>query len=127
MQMKLTDYLNSINYSKIDLFKEDELVAKKGYSPFVINRCLSYFTDTILYVNEMNRYCDISEKMQYDYFRISIRKRKRFSKWIKYEINDDLSMIITHFNCSIRKAKEMLPLLTDDFLMALRDLNIQKT
>lgn len=124
--MKLTDYLNSINYEKNDLFAEDPEMAEKEYAPFVVNRCLSYFTDTILLSNQMNRHPDLSKKMQYDYLKESIRKRKRFSKWIKNEVSDDLKLVVEHFNCSIPKARDIMPLLSDEFMSSLRDLNLQK-
>ena len=124
--MKLTDYLNSINYEKNDLFAEDPEMAEKEYAPFVVNRCLSYFTDTILLSNQMNMHPDLSKRMQYDYLKESIRKRKRFSKWIKNEISDDLKLVVEHFNCSIPKARDIMPLLSDEFMSSLRDLNLQK-
>lgn len=124
--MKLTDYLNSINYEKNDLFAEDPEMAEKEYAPFVVNRCLSYFTDTILLSNQMNRHPDLSKRMQYDYLKESIRKRKRFSKWIKNEVSDDLKLVVEHFNCSIPKARDIIPLLSDEFMSSLRDLNLQK-
>ena len=124
--MKLTDYLNSINYEKNDLFAEDPEMAEKEYAPFVVNRCLSYFTDTILLSNQMNRHPDLSKRMQYDYLKESIRKRKRFSKWIKNEVSDDLKLVVEHFNCSIPKARDIMPLLSDEFMSSLRDLNLQK-
>ena len=67
--MKLGDYLNAINYSKDNLL-EDEAAAK-GYVPFVVNRCLSYFPDTILQANEMNLLPNADKKMQFDYLRIT--------------------------------------------------------
>lgn len=64
----LSDYLNSINYTKKDLIKEDPL-AEKDYLPFVTNRCLSYFPDTVFYANQMNMMPHLEKKMQYDYLR----------------------------------------------------------
>ena len=48
--MKPFDYVNSINFTKKNLMKNtanDEL-ALEGYAPFLTNKTLSYFTDTIL-------------------------------------------------------------------------------
>ena len=88
--MKLGEYLNAINYTKEPLMDtEDEQVEKK-YAPFIINRCLSYFIDTVIYANEINKYSSVDKKMQFDYYRKAIRKRKRFSKWQKKEITDKL-------------------------------------
>ena len=98
--MKLGDYLNSINYTKESLMDtEDEQVEKK-YIPFIINRCLSYFIDTILHSNQMNFFNQLDKKIQFDYYQNAIRKRKRFSKWLKNEMGDDFEVIKNYYNYS---------------------------
>ena len=113
--------MNAINYSKDDIFLEDPEYANKSYSPYVINRCLSYFPDTILHSNEMNSKSFLDNKMQYDYYRFSLRKRKRFSKWLKEEKSKDLDVVKEYFNYSNRQAKEALRILTSDDLQEIRD------
>ena len=112
--MKLTDFLNSINHTKEDLFKQDAEHAEKLYQPFVVNRSLSYFPDTIFHSNEMNVLHGIDEKMQYDYLKYSVRKRKRFSKWVKSEKIENIDLIKDYFGYSNSKAQESLRVLTDD-------------
>ena len=85
--MKLGDFLTSINYNKKNLFEENENFAEKSYVPFVINRCLSYFPDTILHANMMNLHTGVSKRMNYEYYLHSIRKGKRFSKTLKSEVH----------------------------------------
>ena len=102
--MKLGDFLKSINDTKENVIVDDK--SEKLYTPFVVNRCLSYFTDTILYSNQMNMNSHIDNKLQYEYYLNSIRKRKRFSRWLKSENPDDLEFIKEHFNYSNKKAKE---------------------
>tara|TARA_R100000005_G_C4989741_1_gene197347 strand:+ start:185 stop:568 length:384 start_codon:yes stop_codon:yes gene_type:complete len=112
--MKLTDYLNSINQTKVDLMDtEDEMVEKK-YPPFPINRCLSYFPDTIMQANEMNQHSHLDNRMQYDFYLHSIRKRKRWSKWMKNETPDQLEAIKEMYGYSNRKAIEALAMLSDE-------------
>ena len=41
-ELKLKDFLGSINHDKKPLLDTDES-AVKAYTPFVVNRCLSYF------------------------------------------------------------------------------------
>ena len=118
--MKLTDFLNSINHTKDDIFSDDIEHAEKMYQPFVINRSLSYFSDTVFHANEMNQLNFLDEKMQYDYLRHSIRKRKRFSKWIKNEKIEDLDLIKEYFNYSNRKAQECLAILSEDQIDLIR-------
>ena len=80
----LSEFLNSINISKENLIQKD-LKLEKDYLPFVVNKCFSYFLDTIFYANRMNSLPFLDKKMQYDYLLYSTTKRKRFSKWIKNE------------------------------------------
>tara|TARA_R110002012_G_scaffold305638_1_gene509838 strand:+ start:1241 stop:1624 length:384 start_codon:yes stop_codon:yes gene_type:complete len=118
--MKLTDFLNSINHTKEDLFKDDSEHAAKAYQPFVVNRSLSYFPDTIFHSNEMNMLHGIDEKMQYDYLKYSVRKRKRFSKWVKSEKIDSIDLIKDYFGYSNSKAQESLRVLTDEQISSIR-------
>ena len=112
--MKLGDYLNAINHSKKSLMDtEDELVEKK-YLPFIVNRCLSYFPDTILQVNEMNQHSNLDNKMQFDFLRHSIRPRKRFSKWLKNEKTDQFEAVKKYYNYGNKRADEALSLLSPE-------------
>tara|TARA_B100001094_G_C18060961_1_gene735035 strand:+ start:595 stop:978 length:384 start_codon:yes stop_codon:yes gene_type:complete len=119
--MKLGDFLTSVNYSKEDIFLEDVEYAEKSYPAFVVNRCLSYFPDTIIHANEMNRLNALDTKMQYDYYRFSLRKRKRFSKWLKEEKQEDLDLVKRYYNYSNQKAKEALRVLSSEDLNNIRE------
>ena len=117
------DFLNAINYTKIDVVStsENPEKAEKLYNPYLVNRGLSYFADTVLYCNEMNRYPELDKKLQFDFLLNSIRKNKRFSKWHKAEVDEDIQIICEHYNCSIRKAKEIVSVLTTDQLKQLKE------
>lgn len=104
--------LNSINVDKQDLLREG--LAVKDYIPFFINRSLSYFTDTIFYSNEMNRLWNLDKQMQYDFLRVSVRPRKRFSKWIKEESTDQIDALMRLYNYSYTKAKQAAPLIREE-------------
>jgi len=88
----------------------------------VINRSLSYFPDTILYANQVNHYNQLDKKMQFDYLRLSLRPRKRFSKWIKSQEEDDLQLIKDHYNYSNERATEVLRVLTPNQIEDIRSL-----
>lgn len=109
--MELKDYLNSINHDKTPLLDSHPEV-EKSYAPYVINRCMSYFPDTILYANSMNLRSGLDKKMQFDYLRLSIRPRKRFSKWMKNEISEEVQQIKQYFGYSTKKALDVQPLLS---------------
>tara|TARA_R110000868_G_scaffold59339_1_gene182163 strand:- start:478 stop:849 length:372 start_codon:yes stop_codon:yes gene_type:complete len=118
--MNLSEVLNAINYDKTPIL-DDEL-QEKEYVPFVVNRCLSYFPDTILYANKVNHYNQLGKKMQFDYLRLSIRPRKRFSKWIKSQEEKDLQLIKDHYNYSNERASEVLRVLTPNQIEDIRSL-----
>ena len=119
---KLGDYLNAVNHTKVPLLDTDDDSIEKGYVPFVMNRCLSYFPDTIFYVNEMNIRPDTSKKMQFDFYLHSLRKRKRFSKWLKRENPDDLQAVMDYFEYSEAKAREALNVLPKETVSEIVDM-----
>ena len=110
--MKLGDYLNAINYTKDSLL--EDAAAHKGYAPFVINRSLSYFPDTVLQANEMNTNHHLGKREQFDYLRHSIRKRRRFSRWIKKAEDKRLDSVKLYYNFGAKKALEAMKVLSDD-------------
>lgn len=105
------DYVNSISHLKNDLSKDEKF--EKEYIPFIVNRALSYFPDTIFLVNEMNIIPNIARKMQYQFLINIVRKRKRFAKWHKVD-NVLINAIQQYYNVSRGKALAMLPLLSDE-------------
>ena len=111
--MELKDWLNSINQSKINLIDEDYGV-EKDYPPFIINKCMSGFIDTVLIANEMNIHSSLPKKMQYDFFINIVRPRKRFSPWMRKEKHDTLDLIKKYYNYSDEKARSAIKILTKD-------------
>jgi len=110
------DFLNEINLTKKDLIREDPLV-EKDYNPFMINRGLSYFADTVMYANEMNRHTGIPKIWQNDFFLNTITRKKRFSKWHKKDTESkSLQLIMEYYKYSTEKAKEVLAILTPEQL-----------
>ena len=105
-------YLNSINTSKKDIMEDD--IAEKVYAPFMINRSLSYFYDTVGMANVMNRFHHISNKLQYHFLINIVRKRNRFSKWIKPETECDIEVIKKYYGYSNNKARQVWHLLSPE-------------
>ena len=105
-------YIASITHTKKDLMVGDE--EEKGYSPFMVNRGLSYFQDTVLLANEMNRASHIDHRLQYDFLRTAIRSRKRFSKWMKKAVPAKIEVIKEYYGYSDAKAEAVADLITDD-------------
>jgi hypothetical protein len=107
--MELKDWLNSINFTKEDLSEDI-----KSYPPYIINRCLSGHIDCILYTNEMNIHHQLDKDMQYSYYLNTLRKRKRFSPWLRKEKVTDLECIKKYYGYSNEKASQALKILTQE-------------
>ena len=104
------DFVNAVTYTKKDIMVDD--VASKGYSAFLTNKSLSYHQDCIMYVNEMNSNSHLDSTLQFHYFLNTLRKRKRFSKWSKPRVLEDMKVIQRYYDCSISKAEEYSQILT---------------
>ena len=119
--MKLGDYLKTINYTKENLMLVDPLSESK-YPPFIVNKSLSYFTDTVLHANEMNRHAHLDNRLQYDYYVHAVRKRKRFSRWDKNEKSEKFDLLKEYYGYSDRKINEVMNLISDEELSTIKEL-----
>ena len=106
------EFANAINYTKKNIMVDD--ITEKAYAPYMINRQLSYFPDTVLAANEMNKNHHIDNRLQFDFFINIIRRRKRFSKWFKPEQISDLDVVKKYYGYSNEKAHQVLTILTTD-------------
>ena len=112
MSVSPFDYLNSINFTKQDIMMDDQ--AEKGYAPFMVNRGLSYFPDTVAFANEMNRYHHLDNRLQFDFLINITRKRKRFYKWAKAQPESDIDAVKEYYEYSNEKARQALTLLSPE-------------
>lgn len=112
------EFVNAINVTKQDVMIDD--IAEKAYNPFIVNRSLSYFNDTVLYANEMNVNHHIDNRLQFDFFINIVRKKKRFSKFMKPETVSDVEAVKEYYGYSNEKAKSALTLLTSDQINELK-------
>ena len=119
--MKLGDYLKTINYTKENIMSVDPLTETK-YPPFIINKSLSYFTDTVLHANEMNRYAHLDNRLQYEYYLNAVRKRKRFSRWDKNNKSEKFDLIKEYYGYSDRKVNDVMDLISDEELGEIKQL-----
>ena len=109
--MELKDWLNSINFTKEDLSEEVQ-----SYPPYIVNRCLSGHLECVLFSNEMNKYSFLDKDMQYSFYLNSLRKRKRFSPWIKKDKIQDLDIVKQYYGYSNEKASQALRILSKEQL-----------
>ena len=108
---ELKDWLNSINFNKKDLIEEDPSISK-DYPPYIVNRCLSGHLDCIMFANEMNKYPNLDKDMQYSFYLNTLRKKKRFSPWLRKDKVTDLQCVKEYYGYSNEKASQALKILS---------------
>lgn len=120
MALSPFDFLNAINTTKQNLFTDPQ--AKKDYSSWMVNKGLSYFPDTVLYANEMNRNYSIPKEWQFSFYLNTIPKKKRFSKWAKADPKtDSIKLVMDYYGYSIEKAKQAVNILSEEQLKTIEE------
>lgn len=121
--MKPFDFVTDINLGKKDIItnSDNPELAERTYNPYLTNKSLSYFADTVHYANLMNMHSDLDHIMQYSFLLNIVRKRKRFSKWHKATDDEDLQAVIDYYGYSVKKAKEALKILGDEQLVSIKE------
>jgi hypothetical protein len=121
MSYELKEYLNSINVTKENLMESDDPLWEKKYSPYIVNKCLAPFNDTIGLVNEMNMRHHLDNKLQYDFLLNSIRSMKRFAPWVKAKKLTDLEYVKEYYGYSNEKAKSALAILDNEQITTIKN------
>ena len=111
---ELKDYLNAINHTKEKLLDSEDEMWEKKYAPFIVNKCVAPFPDTIMLVNEINQRHHLDKKLQFDFLLNSLRTRKRFTSWAKASKNKNLDIIKEFYGYNNEKAKSALDILNDE-------------
>jgi hypothetical protein len=104
--------------TKTNIMVDD--IAEKQYVPFMINRGLSYFPDTVGFANEMNQNHHLDKRLQFDYLINSISRKRRFGKWLKATESEDLLIVKEHYGYSNEKARSALTILSSEQLNELK-------
>jgi hypothetical protein len=102
---------------------ENDQLAEKSYAPFITNKSLSYFPDTIQLANMMNCNHALDNKLQYSFLLNIVRPSKRYSKWVKKDKDSDLELVMKHYSYNRQRAKEILKILTKNQITKIRDLH----
>ena len=114
------DFINAINLTKKNLFEDPQ--AEKDYNAWLVNKGLSYFPDTVLYANEMNRNWSIDKDLQFNFLLNTIPKKKRFSKWHKKDVDTlNLTLVKEYFGYSSEKANKALNILSEEQLNMIKE------
>ena len=117
---ELKEYLNAINVSKESLMDSEDEAWEKKYAPFIVNKCVAPFPDTILLVNELNRYHHLDKKLQFDFLLNSLRARKRYTPWLKAKKLKNLECVKEYYGYNNEKAKAALDILNDEQISAIK-------
>ena len=114
----LNEWLRSINTGKKSVMMDE--FDEKQYPGFIVNKCLSGISDSVMYANEMNRMHWLDRKMQYDFFLYGLPKKKRFAPWMKAKKVKDLDIVKQYHGYNNEKAKNALEILTEDQIAEMR-------
>ena len=112
-------YLSALSHSK-DRSVMDEPQFQKEYVPFIINRALSYHEDAVLAANWMNERPWLEPALQFQFLLNTLAARKRFSKWIKTTVPNDVRDVAEYYDCSLRAARDIVPLHTKEQMKIIR-------
>lgn len=116
--LNLFDFVNDINHKKENVLTEEN---ESKYVPYVVNKSMSYFIDTIFQANEMNVRHTIDKRLQFDFLLNSVRSKKRFSKWAKPEKLESVEVIKEYYGYSNDKAKDVATILSHDDINKIKD------
>ena len=117
---ELKDYINAINYTKEPLLDTEDEEWIKKYPPYIVNKCIAPFTDSVMLVNEINQLHHLDKKMQFDFLINSLRPRKRYAPWMKAKKLENLEYVKEYYGYNNEKAKEALDILNDEQISAIK-------
>ena len=117
---ELKDYLKAVNQSKEPLMNGDDEDWEKKYPPFIVNKCVAPFPDTVMLVNEINQLHHLDKKLQFDFLINSLRPRKRYTPWLKATKLENLEYVKEFYGYNNEKAKVALDLLNDEQISAIK-------
>ena len=117
---ELKDYLNAINYTKESLMNTEDEQWEKKYPPFIVNKCVAPFPDTVMLLNEMNQLHHLDNKLQFDFLINSLRPRKRYTPWLKAKRLENLEYVKEFYGFNNEKAKTALDILNDEQISAIK-------
>ena len=117
---ELKEYLKAINQTKEPLMDGDDEEWERKYPPFIVNKCVGAFPDTVMLVNEINQLPNVDKKMQFDFLLNSLRPRKRFTPWLKATKLENLEYVKEFYGYNNEKAKVALDILDDEQISAIK-------
>ena len=117
---ELKEYLNAINNTKEPLMDSEDDQWEKKYPPFIVNKCVAPFPDTVMLLNEINQLHHLDNKLQFDFLINSLRPRKRYTPWLKATKLENLEYVKEYYGYNNEKAKAALDILNDEQISAIK-------
>ena len=117
---ELKDYLKAINQTKEPLLDTEDEQWEKKYPPFIINKCIAPFADTVMLVNEINQLHHLDKKLQFDFLINSLRPRKRYTPWMKAKKLENLEYVKEYYGYNNEKARYALDILNDEQISSIK-------
>lgn len=110
------DYVMNLNAGGANMMRgtENDELAEKGYQPFLTNRSMSYHYDTVILANMVNQWAHLDNLPQYEFYKSTVRKKKRFGKWQKPETSDFINTLMEKYSCNKQVAEQYDSLLTNE-------------
>ena len=121
MTYELKDYINAINYTKEPLLDTEDEEWTKKYPPYIVNKCIAPFPDSVMLVNEINQIHHLDKKLQFDFLINSLRSRKRYAPWMKAKKLKSLEYVKEFYGYNNEKAKAALDILNDEQISAIKE------
>ena len=118
---ELKDYINAINYTKEPLLDTEDEQWTKKYPPYIVNKCIAPFPDSVMLVNEINQLHHLDKKLQFDFLINSLRSRKRYAPWMKAKKLESLEYVKEFYGYNNEKAKAALDILNDEQISAIKE------
>jgi hypothetical protein len=118
----MSEKLSPFDYIKT-ILNTGEQLDPSGYNPFMVNRGLSFYRDTVFYANEMNRYHGLDYDMQYKFLNGVVKKHKRpYAKWEKADKKDEVILAVCEaFKVNRQRALEIIRTLNNDNLEQIKE------
>lgn len=113
------DIIKSVSNTKKYLITNE--IEEKEYKPFLTNLAMSLYDDTIFYANAMNINGTLKNKMQYDYYYHTIRKKNRYAKWPKRLTDNTVTCVQEYYKYNLRDAQEALAILSEDQIAMIKE------
>ena len=82
---------------------------------------MSAFTDTLMLANEMKRHHTLDKDIQFQFYINSVRKKKRFSPFIKASKLNNIDLVKEFYGFSNDKAKDALKILSKDQIKIIKE------